>query len=369
MSVLDGKGLTYRLALASPIDDTTSNADIFEKLEGDVFVDIDRTSKVLSAGWASTRNVLDCELEFGETFVDPYLHLCLREDALRIDKKRLKAECRRREKKACDELGRKLFKSEKRAVKQEVDAIFLSKADVSTAAADVIVSPLDGIVRVGRVGEKTMDNVVRRLEKAGFEVKPLSWEFFVLHVMPSATWGTLVQLGSMHNGEVGSKVPLSSIEIGRLGREFLTWLWYQKEANQSLFDTEGEGESVEIAFVKCMRLGGEDGSTAVTHDEPDTTSEARSALSSRLLLEKATIHVQFGEDVSMTGTLSHKFVGVSGLKLAAPSKGEDAVAVNLFQIEKFDAVVRDLFRQFAVLRLDASWSETLTKISAWIQDA
>ncbi|MFZ4578652.1 MAG: hypothetical protein ACOYOB_09700 [Myxococcota bacterium] len=155
-----------------------------------------------------------------------------------------------------------------------------------------------------------------------------------------------------------------------LGREFLTWLWYESAHNNSRVQTDTFG-AVQVEFGQRLTLetGGNvrEGST-VSADAPTETEEARTALRTgkkvsraRLILEVADKHYELGIDAE-TLTLSQ-------LKLPVVSGGEDLwrIEERLKLLDEVEAIIDELYVAFVRLRRDEeAWGRVREAMREWV---
>jgi hypothetical protein len=155
-----------------------------------------------------------------------------------------------------------------------------------------------------------------------------------------------------------------------LGREFLTWLWYESAHNNSRVQTDTFG-AVQVEFGQRLTLetGGNvrEGST-VQADAPTETEEARTALRTgkkvsraRLILEVADKHYELGIDAE-TLTLSQ-------LKLPVVSGGEDLwrIEERLKLLDEVEAIIDELYVAFVRLRRDEeAWGRVREAMREWV---
>ena len=79
-----------------------------------------------------------------------------------------------------------------------------------------------------------------------------------------------------------------------LGKEFLTWLWYQSDKNEGLVRLGSGGPAIQVWFSDRIVLSGaseEAERITIKAVEPSTNSEARTALQRGKQVEQARITI------------------------------------------------------------------------------
>lgn len=142
-----------------------------------------------------------------------------------------------------------------------------------------------------------------------------------------------------------------------LGREFLTWLWYQTEQGSGVFEHEGGQIGVVfddyLAFVSDEEDAQE---TAVRKGHPARCVEAWTALLAGKKLSKARIQFAQGER-SWSTLLKGDGLSASATKLPDPEveAGDDLVLARLTDLEDGFALLDAMFAEFLAFRLSDAW--------------
>jgi len=157
-----------------------------------------------------------------------------------------------------------------------------------------------------------------------------------------------------------------------LGREFLTWLWYQSETREGVFDL-GDLGTVEVWFEGKMTLesGGEERGDRVTCSGSTRLREARFALTKGKQVMQAAVRLLKGND-EWAFSLDAAWLNLSSLK--TPRVMQDAredpdglFYERMFLLEQPIEVVNALFARFVVLRVSPEWqSDELPALEEWI---
>lgn len=165
----------------------------------------------------------------------------------------------------------------------------------------------------------------------------------------------------------------SSERFAFLGREFLTWLWFESERNNGMVEAANVGAiRVEFGQRLVLESGGNvrEGST-VQAEAPHQTEEARTALRvgkkvtrARLILERGERQFQLGIDAE---SLTY-----SGVKLPSELSGKDDQRLDerLKLLDELEGMVDDLYMTFVMLRRDEkAWGKVREDIRTWVSQA
>ncbi|MGE4556567.1 MAG: hypothetical protein AB7D07_07070 [Desulfovibrionaceae bacterium] len=166
---------------------------------------------------------------------------------------------------------------------------------------------------------------------------------------------------------------LAERESNLLGREFLTWLWFESE-HRDAFES-ADGSHFVLSFEKRISVEGGEGETlqqATVSGQGTEMSEAMAGLRTGKKVAKAFLKIAMDQD-EWTLTLSAKDFAVSGLKTpkveGQPEEGEDPDALFLekvFLVERCLSLVDELYLRFVKLRLSSDWGETVAAMRSWI---
>ena len=156
-----------------------------------------------------------------------------------------------------------------------------------------------------------------------------------------------------------------------LGVEFLTWLWYQEELNEGIFQLGGELGEIEVWFEDKLTMG----STAIDEQQdvfkggrPSTSPEARSALKLGKMAQNARLRIVQGEQEWQL-TLKAEPLSMSAIKLPEVLAKEPHAHFfeRMFLLEHLDRLFKALFQSFLELRLSSEWTQkTLIDLQTWV---
>jgi len=158
-----------------------------------------------------------------------------------------------------------------------------------------------------------------------------------------------------------------------LGRELLTWIWFESELFEQRFSIEGFGEC-ELFLEKKLDLETapelEKETTKLTGVAPSGTTEAKEALRRGKLPTRARIVIR-REEQEFALVLDADALALSGVKIPALLKGEgdDPFYERIQFIEELEGAIEALYREFLLLRLSRKWEEEVVpSIVEWMHD-
>jgi hypothetical protein len=158
-----------------------------------------------------------------------------------------------------------------------------------------------------------------------------------------------------------------------LGRELLTWVWFESEVFEQRFSIEGFGEC-ELFLEKKLDLespaDSDKETTKLTGVAPSGTPEARESLRRGKLPTRARIVIR-REEQEFSFVLDADALALSGVKIPALLKGDgdDPFYERMQLIEELEGAVEALYREFLLLRLARTWEEEVVpSIVEWMND-
>lgn len=155
-----------------------------------------------------------------------------------------------------------------------------------------------------------------------------------------------------------------------LGREFLTWLWFESERNGGGVQTATFGKvGVDFGQRLTLETGGnvKEGST-VQADAPSEAEEARTALRTGKKVARARLLLDIGERQYQVG-VDAETLTFAGAKLPAVLGAKDSSAVEerLHLLDELEAIVDELYTTFVRLRMtEDSWAPIRGGMRSWV---
>jgi hypothetical protein len=159
-----------------------------------------------------------------------------------------------------------------------------------------------------------------------------------------------------------------------LGRELLTWIWFESEVFEQSFAIEGFGDCT-LYLEKKLVLESAEGDrekekSTLTGAAPSGSPESREALRQGKLPTQARIVIE-RDDQSCALVLDADSLAISSVKIPAVVKGEgeDPFYERIGLIEELEGAIESLYRDFLRLRLESAWSrEVVPAIRQWMRD-
>jgi hypothetical protein len=157
-----------------------------------------------------------------------------------------------------------------------------------------------------------------------------------------------------------------------LGREFLTWLWFESELFGTELGATGVG-AVELAFERQITLvGGPKGDeeSKLKGVNPSATSEAREALRQGKLPTSARARLR-KDDRDFAFVFAADTLALSSLKLPDVVKegGDEPFFDRVALVEEVESVLGALYADFLRLRIGTVWDEVvLPAMMRWVRD-
>ncbi|HEU4406763.1 MAG TPA: hypothetical protein VFS43_15965 [Polyangiaceae bacterium] len=157
-----------------------------------------------------------------------------------------------------------------------------------------------------------------------------------------------------------------------LGREFLTWLWFESELFGGELSASSAG-ALEVAFERQITLvGGPKGDeeSKLKGVNPSATSEAREALRQGKLPTVARARLRKGER-DFAFVFNADTLGLASLKLPDVVKegGDEPFFDRVALVEEIESALGALYADFLRLRAGEVWGEVvLPAIMRWVRD-
>jgi len=157
-----------------------------------------------------------------------------------------------------------------------------------------------------------------------------------------------------------------------LGKEFLTWLWYQSDKNEGLVRLGSAGPAIQVWFADRIVLSGasqEAERVTIKAVEPSTNLEARTALQRGKQVEQARITI-VREQREWTLTVSGEELSLGSIRIPAllTKDADDQLSERLHLLDLLDGMIVDMFGVFMELRADdTAWPAERDGMSEWIK--
>lgn len=163
-----------------------------------------------------------------------------------------------------------------------------------------------------------------------------------------------------------------------LGREFLTWLWFEAETAKDRHQVALDGQPLpEFDLWVDDRLV-LDGTLGMSHQntmkggDPSHSQEAAASLATGKTVRELKLGLNIRGHGEYSAVLSCEDLFPRGLKLPEPETDDgnpapQSLAQRLQGMRVFLGILDGLFRRFLEKRVDASWESTaLPAMRAWI---
>lgn len=159
-----------------------------------------------------------------------------------------------------------------------------------------------------------------------------------------------------------------------LGQDFLTWLWYKTDQDNTLFQLSDKRTfSVQMEQKVSVQGGeGETKATATVSSPGGELNEARTGLLTGKKVNKAQLLFSMDEDDWLL-TLNAADFGLSGLKTPKIStkddEGDDPDAKfleKIFLVDRCLEMLDVIFAHFLKLRMSKDWAEEAASVKLWI---
>ena len=342
---------------------------------GKVAVQSDQTQ----AGWVGAGHLFETELAAEQIACGRFAHLALRIDRLKPPANLVRAYIRLEEEAALAASGREfLGKTERRKARETALQRAEEEARAGTFrrmnAYPVLLDLERRACYLSSLGNAVADQLLLIFhETFGASLEPLDPGPLAARVFERGRrvreLEALAPITLVHPPEGYRQGPDADGDLGFLGKELLTWLWYRSEVEDGPVHLPA-GEDVTATFDQTLRLVcpfGLTGSAVLTADGPTRLPEARAALASGKQPAKAglVLGTSLGE---VRLTLDGKSLRVSRLILPEPDEPRDPQArleQRFEAIADTAAIVDALFEMFLLRRTGREWEDDLRAMSAW----
>lgn len=332
-------------------------------------------------GWIGPGHLFETEIVAEPVAYGRFAHLAVRIDRLGAPSNVLTAYVRMEEQAALEAGGREFLS---RGEKKKARARALDRARGEARAggfrrmnAYPLLIDLEGrTVFLGNLGTSIADKVGQLFSDTfGCALEPADVDRLTLRLIGSQRDGrTLEQIAPFHlvRPPEGRGEPADGFRGGDLrflGREFLTWLWHQVDADDGALRVQS-GDEVHVMIDRTLRLKCDFGLTGVdviTADGPASLPEARAALGIGKQPTKMGLIIG-GAPGEFRLTLDGERLAVSSLILPEDRAEQDPRArlEGRFEaVADLASVIDGMFELFLQHRTSRTWSAELGRMSAW----
>ncbi|MBN2284372.1 MAG: recombination-associated protein RdgC [Deltaproteobacteria bacterium] len=299
-----------------------------------------------SLGWTGLENVLDRNFEYASYHLGECLVFSLRIDRRTIPPALLRLRILEAEKARAEETGRRrLSRSERKDIKEQVRQRLLEKVPAIPSFHDVIWCPAKGWLIIGTTAPSVMEDFEKYFDRS-----------FSLKLVPALPW----------TGEEDIP-PLP-------GREFLTWLWFKSEERNGTMLVPGLGD-IEVVFSRRVVFESGEGEyteTVVCQGLHADLSEGKTALRRAKKIREARLGLGIGTDRMECTIKADRFLYQSLNILSDFDEEEEEREAKLLYrtsaIERMVDTMEKLFALFLERRRSAAWEqEELPRMKKWME--
>lgn len=335
-------------------------------------------------GWIGPGHLFETEIVGHKVAYGAYALLAVRVDKLRVPPAVLKSYVRLEEEALLQASGKEfLSKGERRQAKDtaqiRAEQELRAGQHRSMSSYPVLIDLANQTVYLGGTSSNLADRFMALfLDTFGVGLEPADTERVAQRLMqPAGRSRSLENLPPAHlirppDGYEGGGADFAPGYLKFLGRELLTWLWYQTEAGDGPLRVTN-GDSVTVALDKSLRLQCDfdlTGSDVITADNPTALPEAKAALRVGKQVTRAgmVLGSPLGE---FRLTLDGLRFTVSGLQVPESQQGEEDHHARLeqrFELIADAATLLDaLFEAFLLKRTSTrDWEMELRQMRSWI---
>jgi hypothetical protein len=146
-----------------------------------------------------------------------------------------------------------------------------------------------------------------------------------------------------------------------VGREFLTWLWFESEVFETnLRASSGASCALWLEIQITLALDGDE--ARIKGPQAAGSAEAKQALRQGKLPREARLHAMLDEN-EYTWAMKADALGIGGLKVPAQLSADkdkyEALYERMQLTETLEAVLEALYDDFIVMRLSSEWEASV----------
>lgn len=353
----------FRLAKTPP---HLESPEYLGKIRNHAFQEL-TSAQERSIGWVSIHNFLDSVLSLEKVFKDRFLVLGLRIDQRSIPALLYKAHVDIEEKAALNLKGvGKLSQEEQKEIRERVKNKCLQHLNPSRKMYELVWDYKKKEVYFSG-SSSTLLTEMSQLFSSTFGEELLSLDpigLATLH-LDKEQLRAFKELHPAHFIPSDFQSARSDKEF--LGPEFLTWLWYKSEQEETL---RVDSEPLQLIIYDHLQLVSSSGEEKVTvNGVSGQAKEAHTALLRGKKLYSVKLQILQGKE-EWVFTLKAKTFEIKSVKTPAIEEIEntDRFLSKMYYLETLSHLLEDLYQQFLQKRLHPDWEkEELLQIQSWIQ--
>lgn len=379
MAFASGAVTCRRFAITGPFPESCDDA-LLRALQNRTFGRAPVQSDDTQMGWIGPGHLFETDLAAERLIYGDYVHLALRVDTLRAPAGVVRAYVQLEEEALRTASGRPyLSKGEQRQARLTARERATQEAHNGDfrrmRSYPVLIDVAHRMVYLGTSGNSAADRLMALFgDTCGASLQPLTPEELATRyaqragrarALEGVTPGVLVEPPQGYEESAGG----FRGDVNFLGKEFLTWLWAQADANDGPVQLRS-GDDVTVLFDKLLRMKCDFGLTGVdtiAADQPTTLPEARAALG--IGKQPVRAGLVLGSPLGEFAlTLTSDTFAISGLVLPEDAAERDPRVrfEQRFESVTDAATLLDaLFELFLEQRLGQRWDRELERLSAW----
>lgn len=314
-------------------------------------------------GWVTSRHLLDRNITDDAAIVAGYLRLTLAKAEKKIPPALLKAECKMEELAELQARGIAFLKrKEKSEIKKQVTARLLPDMPPTLTGIDFVCEPDGDILYATATSDKQVDALTLALRGT------TGADLIAVTPLTIAAKERKTDLRDLPPTSFSPDFEDETAE-NRIGRDFLTWLWYFSEACGGIATLDsGEVAVIIEGPLAFVYEGSGAHETVLRKGMPVVSAEAKTALTSGKKLKRAKVTFACGDETWSLTLDADEFV-CRGVKLP---KGETLDAASKFQdrvlaLHTLRDILTGFYNRFLNERLNPKeWEAIREDIHKWV---
>lgn len=317
-------------------------------------------------GWVTGRHLLDRNINEDSAMVAGCVRLTLMKAERTIPPALLRAECRMEELADMQARGvTYLRRDERSAIKKQVTERLLPDMPPVLTGIDWTALPDSQYLYATAMTDKQLDAFSLHFRNAiGIHPEPLTPE--TLAVMIAGK-----DCRDLAPVSFSPEMDDHAAEL-RIGRDFLTWLWFFAEACGGLIETDEGAATILVEGPLTFAFEGEGAhETVLRKGQPTISAEAKTALMAGKKLKSAKVTIALNEQEWKLTLDADSFA----LRSVSLPKGEEVIGPEEKFLDRFHAIERlrttltAFYKRFLAERTDEKeWLAIHKTIHQWVQD-